>query len=60
VEEQKRRLSVTFKDSRLDGFTSDEMPPETMADNLILGRNPKDLPKPPPKEPPPQIDLPAR
>ena len=60
VEEQKRRLSVTFKDGRLDGFTSDEMPPETMADNLILGRNPKDLPKPPPKEPPPQIDLPAR
>jgi outer membrane protein assembly factor BamE len=59
-EEQRRRLTVTFKDNRLDAFSADEMPPETLADNLILGRNPKDLPKPPPKEPPPQIDLPTR
>jgi len=59
-EEQRRHLTAQFKDNRLEKFTSDEMPPETLADNLILGRNPKDLPKPPPKEPPPQINLPAR
>jgi outer membrane protein assembly factor BamE len=60
TEEQHRRLTVYFKDSRLENFTADEMPPETMADNLILGRNPKDLPKAPPKEPPPQINLPQK
>jgi outer membrane protein assembly factor BamE len=34
--EQKRNLVVYFKDNRLDHFTSDQMPPESMADNLIL------------------------
>lgn len=60
TEEQRRRLTVVFKDNRLDSFTADEMPPETLADNLILGRNPKDLPQAPPKEPPPQINLPQK
>jgi hypothetical protein len=35
------------------------MPEEKMADNLILGRSPKAIPQPPPKEPPPQVNLPA-
>ena len=45
---QSRRLTVFFKDNRVAHFESDEMPPEALADNLILGRNPKELPKPPP------------
>lgn len=45
---QARRLVVYFKDNRLERFESDEMPNEALADNLILGRNPKSLPKPPP------------
>jgi outer membrane protein assembly factor BamE len=36
---QQRQLTVWFKDNRLAEFKSDEMPPETMADNLILGRD---------------------
>jgi outer membrane protein assembly factor BamE len=47
-EVQSRRLTVFFKDGRLDRFSTDDMPPEALADNLILGRNPKSLPKPPP------------
>ncbi len=47
-EVQSRRLTVHFKDNRLDRFSSDDMPPEALADNLILGRNPKAAPKPPP------------
>lgn len=47
-EVQSRRLTVYFKDNRLERFASDDMPPEALADNLILGRNPKSLPKPPP------------
>ena len=47
-EVQSRRLTVFFKDSRVERFESDEMPPEALADNLILGRDPKSLPKPPP------------
>jgi outer membrane protein assembly factor BamE len=51
-ETQNRRLTVQFKDNRLASFRSDEMPPETLADNLILGRDatkvpPKNLPRPP-------------
>jgi outer membrane protein assembly factor BamE len=45
---QSRRLVVHFKDNRLARFESDEMPNEALADNLILGRNPKASPKPPP------------
>ncbi len=59
-EVQSRKLTVHFKDNRVERFDADEMPPETLADNLILGRKPKDLPKPPPKEPGPQISVPAR
>ncbi|MBS1163869.1 MAG: hypothetical protein H6R03_1765 [Burkholderiaceae bacterium] len=47
---QSRRLTVYFKDSRVERFDSDPMPPEALADNLILGRNPKSLPKPPPSD----------
>jgi outer membrane protein assembly factor BamE len=49
-EVQSRRLTVYFKDSRVERFDSDPMPPEALADNLILGRNPKSLPKPPPSD----------
>ncbi len=59
-EVQSRKLTVYFKDNRVERFDADEMPPETLADNLILGRKPKDLPKPPPKEAGPQITVPAR
>jgi len=58
-EKQLRRLVVVFKNDRLASFTSDEMPSESVADNLILGRNPKAVPKAPPKEPPPQVDIPT-
>lgn len=60
TEVQTRRMAVVFKDGRLDTFTADDMPPETLADNLILGRNPKDVPKAPPREPGPQISIPAK
>lgn len=53
-ETQSRRLTVQFKDNRLASFRSDEMPPEALADNLILGRN---ATKVPPKNPPrPPVD----
>jgi len=48
AEMQSRKLVVYFKDNRLERFDADTMPPETQADNLILGRNPKDTPKTPP------------
>ncbi len=47
TEVQQRRLTLHFADNRLDRFVADELPPEAQADNLILGRNPKALPKPP-------------
>jgi outer membrane protein assembly factor BamE len=47
-EEQSRRLTVYFRENRVERFESDTMPSEALADNLILGRNPKALPKPPP------------
>ena len=50
-EEQTRRLTVFFKDNRLDAFRSDEMPPETMADNLILGRDASKIQRNPPVRP---------
>lgn len=59
-ERQMRRLVVLFKNERLASYTADEMPPERAADNLILGRNPKAVPQAPPKEPPPQISVPAK
>lgn len=48
-EEQTRRVTVWFKDNRLAKFDAVDLPNETLADNLILGRNPKALPKAPPK-----------
>ncbi|HEU0202459.1 MAG TPA: outer membrane protein assembly factor BamE [Burkholderiaceae bacterium] len=59
-EKQQRRLTVFFKDERLERFVSDEMPPERLADNLILGRNPKAVPKAPPKEQAPPVNIPAK
>ena len=58
-EKQLRRLVVLFNNDRLVSFSSDEMPTEQMADNMILGRNPKPVPKAPPKEPPPQVTIPT-
>lgn len=46
-EVQERRVTVYFADGKLDRFSADELPPERLADNLILGRDPKSLPKPP-------------
>jgi outer membrane protein assembly factor BamE len=51
-EVQSRRMVVYFKDHRLDHFDADQMPPEAMADNLILGRSPKSEPTPPPTSAP--------
>jgi len=59
-EKQLRRLTVWFENDRLSRIQSDEMPPEKLADNLILGRNPKASPKAPPKEAPPQVNVPAK
>ncbi|HUN91193.1 MAG TPA: outer membrane protein assembly factor BamE [Burkholderiaceae bacterium] len=56
---QERRVVVFFKETRLEHFEAGELPPETLADNLILGRKPKPLPAPPPKEPEPQVTLPT-
>ena len=56
---QRRNLVVYFKDNRLDHFTSDPMPPESMADNLILGK--KELvPSAPAKEAAPQPSAPGK
>ena len=59
---QQRNLVIYFKDSRLDHFTSDPMPPENMADNLILGQKPgiKPPPAPAPKEPAAQATPPTQ
>jgi outer membrane protein assembly factor BamE len=46
---QTRRMTVFFRENRVERFESDEMPPEVLADNLILGRKPKAQPKPPPE-----------
>ena len=51
-EKQLRRLVVLFKNDRLASYESDAMPEEKMADNLILGRNPKAIPKAPPAKAP--------
>jgi len=56
---QERRVVVFFKDGRLDRFEAGELPPETLADNLILGRKPAKPAIPPPPEPAPLINLPT-
>ncbi|HEY4039577.1 MAG TPA: outer membrane protein assembly factor BamE [Burkholderiaceae bacterium] len=53
---QRRNLVIYFKDNRLDSFKSDPMPPESMADNLILGRK---TPLPPPSAPSKESPAPA-
>ena len=55
-EEQLRRLTVHFKDNRIERVLADEMPVEALADNLILGREGR---KPPPKNPPSRPPEPA-
>jgi outer membrane protein assembly factor BamE len=50
---QRRNLVIFFKDNRLDRFKSDPMPPESMADNLILGRKGPFPVNAAPKEPAP-------
>ena len=53
---QIRRLTVPFKDNKLERFFADEMPSETVADALILGPNATKKPKAAPRqqaEPPP-------
>jgi outer membrane protein assembly factor BamE len=59
-ERQLRHLVVLFKNDRLASYQSDQMPEEKMADNLILGRNPKAIPQAPPKEPLPQVNIPSK
>lgn len=46
---QRRKLTIFFEDNHLARFQSDAMPPESMADNLILGRKGKPA-APKPKE----------
>jgi outer membrane protein assembly factor BamE len=53
---QNRRLTILFKDNKVERFVSDEMPSESVADAMILGPNAKKPPKAAPRqqaEPPP-------
>jgi len=53
---QNRRLTIHFKDNKVERFFSDEMPSEAVADAMILGPNAKKAPKAAPRqavEPPP-------
>jgi outer membrane protein assembly factor BamE len=59
-ERQQRKLTVWFKDNRLDHFESDEMPDEKVADNLILGRDRKPPAKTPPPQPAAPVNIPAK
>jgi len=60
---QIRRLTMYFKDNRLDRFISDPMPPDYEADALILGSKVKKrVPRPPssqPDIPMPDVSTPA-
>lgn len=58
---QNRRLTVYFKDNKLDSFRSDEMPEEVMADVLILGPDARKKPRQAPRQPEkaPEIQTPA-
>lgn len=60
IEKQLRRLTVFFDNDRLARFEADAMPPEKLADNLILGRKPKAVPQAPPREPAPPVTIPAK
>lgn len=61
---QNRKLTVFYKDNKLDSFRADEMPQEVMADVLILGpdarKKPKDAPRQPEKAPDIQTPAPGR
>jgi outer membrane protein assembly factor BamE len=57
---QRRNLVIVFKDNRLDHFTSDPMPPESMADNLILGKKVPAQPSAPAREAAPEPNAPAK
>jgi len=57
---QRRNLVIYFKDNRLDHFTSDPMPPESMADNLILGKKVPAQPSAPAREAATQPSAPAK
>ena len=58
---QNRKLTVYFKDNKLESFNSDEMPQEAMADVLILGPDARKKPRQAPRQPekPPEIQTPA-
>ena len=60
---QNRRLTLYFKNNRLERFTSDEMPTEEVADIMILGpkalRPPKKASSPTREETVPDITTPA-
>ena len=58
---QNRRLTVYFKDNKLDSFRADEMPREEMADVLILGPDARKKPRTAPRQPEkaPDIQTPA-
>jgi outer membrane protein assembly factor BamE len=60
-EVQNRQLTIHFKENRLDRFTADEMPSESIADVLILGPNARKAPRAAPKQPEkaPDIQTPA-
>jgi outer membrane protein assembly factor BamE len=57
---QSRRLTIFFKDNKIERFVSDEMPSETIADSMILGPNAKKPPKAAPRQqtPPPDLQTP--
>ncbi|MEP6608989.1 MAG: outer membrane protein assembly factor BamE [Burkholderiaceae bacterium] len=63
-EVQNRRLTVYFKDNKLESFKSDEMPQEIMANVLILGpdaqKKPRTAPRQPEKAPEIQTPPPGR
>ncbi|MEF9944025.1 MAG: outer membrane protein assembly factor BamE, partial [Burkholderiaceae bacterium] len=50
-EVQNRKLTLLFQDGKLASFTADEMPTETAADQLILGRDATKIEKPRPVAP---------
>jgi outer membrane protein assembly factor BamE len=58
---QNRRLTIFFKENKLDSFRSDEMPQEQMADILILGPDARKKPRQAPRqaEKAPDIQTPA-
>src|SRR5512145_1560250 len=49
-EVQSRRLTIFFKDNKVERFVSDMMPAESVADVQILGPNAKKPPKAPPRQ----------